>query len=105
MLSKKYFKKSKTDKGETMKLTEKQTAVFNYLKENDGRVSMDELCTALNTDAKHLNPVITTLGCKGPRAKGIVDYEKIAIEGSDKTTKYVFLTDAGNSFVPSEDAE
>lgn len=89
-----------------MKLTEKQTAVFNYLKEN-GRVSMDELCEALGTDAKHLNPVITTLGCKGEKAKGLVDYEKVTVEGQEKPTKYVYLTVDGVAFVPSadEDAE
>ena len=85
-----------------MKLTEKQTAVVNYLKEN-GRVSMDELCAALGTDAKHLNPVITTLGVKGERAKGLCNYEKVAIEGEEKPVKYVFLTEAGMSFVPSDD--
>ncbi len=89
-----------------MKLTEKQTSVWEYLKKN-GRVTMDELCDALGTDAKHLNPVITTLGVKGERAKGLVDYEKIAVEGSDKTVKYVFLTDAGKAFDPTaaDDAE
>ena len=90
-----------------IKLTEKQTAVFNYLKEN-GRVTMDELCNALNSDAKHLNPVITTMGCKGERAKGLVDYEKVDVEGQEKPTKYVFLTDAGLAFDPAavaEDAE
>lgn len=88
-----------------MKLTEKQTAVFNYLKDNGGRVTMDELCDALNTDAKHLNPVVTTLGVKGERAKGLVDYEKIAVEGEEKPVKYIFLTEAGKSFVPGEDEE
>ena len=87
-----------------MKLTEKQTAVFNYLKEN-GKVTMDELCEALGSDAKHLNPVITTLGCKGERAKGLVDYETVAVEGQEKPVKYVFLTEAGESFFPSDDAE
>ena len=85
-----------------MKLTEKQTAVFNYLKEN-GKVTMDELCSALDTDAKHLNPVITTLGCKGERAKGLVDYEKVTVEGAEKPVKYVFLTAAGENFVPSDE--
>lgn len=88
-----------------MKLTEKQTAVINYLKENGGRVSMDELCSALNSDAKHLNPVVTTLGTKGEKAKGLCDYEKVAVEGAEKPVKYVFLTEAGANFVPSDDAE
>ena len=88
-----------------IKLTQKQTAVFNYLKDN-GRVTMDELCNALDSDAKHLNPVITTMGCKGERAKGLVDYEKVAVEGEEKPVKYVFLTDAGLTYDPSAtDAE
>lgn len=80
-----------------MKLTERQAAVINYLQEN-GRVSMDELCTALGTDSKHLNPVITTLGVKGDKAKGLCDYEKVVVEGEDKAVKYVFLTDAGVAY-------
>ena len=85
-----------------MKLTEKQTAVVNYLKTN-GKVTMEELCTALDTDAKHLNPVITTLGVKGEKAKGLCDYEKVAVEGAEKPVKYVFLTEAGMAYTP--DAE
>ena len=41
--------------------------VFNYVKENGGRVAMEELCAALGSDAKHLNPVVTGLGVKGER--------------------------------------
>ena len=86
-----------------MKLTARQNEVFEYLKANGGRVSMDELCSALGTDAKHLNPVVTTLGVKGERAKGLVDYEKVEMEGADKPVKYVFLTEAGKTFVPTEE--
>lgn len=85
-----------------MKLTPNQAKVWDYLKAN-GRVTIDELCEALGSDAKHLNPVITTMGCKGERAKGLVDYEKVEVEGADKPVKYVFLTEAGINFVPSED--
>ena len=87
-----------------VKLTEKQTNVIEYLQAN-GRVTMDELCSALDSDAKHLNPVITTLGVKGERAKGLCDYEKVAVEGEDKPVKYVFLTDAGQAWTPDADAE
>lgn len=87
-----------------MKLTEKQTKVIEYLQAN-GRVTMDELCSALDSDAKHLNPVITTLGVKGERAKGLCDYEKVAVEGEDKPVKYVFLTDAGQAWTPDADEE
>lgn len=85
-----------------IKLTEKQAAVFTYIRDNGGRVSMDELCSALSTDAKHLNPVVTTLGVKGERAKGLVDYEKVEVEGAEKPVKYVFLTEAGQAFTPAE---
>lgn len=85
------------------KLTEKQTLVLNYLKQHGGRVTMDDLCEALNSDAKHLNPVVTTLGVKGEKARGLVDYEKVTIEGQEKPVKYVFLTDAGMSFTPDEE--
>lgn len=88
-----------------MKLTEKQTAVFECIKNAGGRISMEELCDTLNSDPKHLNPVITTMGVKGPHAKGLVDYEKIAVEGMEQPVKYVFLTEAGKNFVPSDDEE
>ena len=88
------------------KLTEKQTMVFDYIKANGGRVAMTELCDALGMTAKSLNPVVTTLGVKGEKAKGLVDYEKITVEGEEKPVKYVFLTDAGKTFDPTaEDAE
>ena len=84
------------------KLTEKQAAVVKYLKDN-GRVTMTELCDALGTDAKHLNPVITGLGVKGEKAKGLVNYEKVEVVGEEKPVKYVFLTDAGVAFEFTED--
>ena len=64
-----------------------------------------KLCAALNNDAKHLNPVVTGLGVKGERAKGLCDYEKVAVEGEDKPVKYVFLTDAGQAWTPDADEE
>lgn len=76
------------------KLTDNQRAVIEYLKDN-GRVEFTELCTALGKEQKQLNPVITGLGTKGPRAKGLVDYEKVTVENEDKPVKYVFLTPAG----------
>ena len=75
-------------------MTNNQKDVIKYLKDN-GRVEFTELCEALGKEAKQLNPVITGLGTKGPKAKGLVDYEKVTVEGEDKPVKYVFLTDAG----------
>lgn len=86
-----------------MKLTEKQTALVTYLQKN-GRVTADELYKAFDTDAKHYTAVITGLGC-GSRGKGLVDYEKVAVEGQEKPVKYVFLTDAGMAWTPAENNE
>lgn len=80
-----------------MVLKEKSLAVVNYLKAN-GRVTVDELAEALGTTTKSVNGTITSLGCNGPHAKGLVDYEKVRPEGAEKDVKYVFLTDAGIAF-------
>lgn len=83
-----------------MKLTEKQAIVVNYLKKN-GKVTLDEICNVFDSDAKHVRPIITTLGVKGmPKNKGLCDYEK-----DEDGTIYVFLTAAGKAWVPTEDAE
>ena len=37
-----------------MKLTEKSQVVFDYVKENGGRVSIDELCSALDRNARSI---------------------------------------------------
>lgn len=81
---------------DTIKLTEKQAAVVKYLKDN-GRVTMTELCSALESDVKHLTPVVTGLGL-GARGKGLVNTEKKEVEGEEKPVKYVFLTEAGEAF-------
>lgn len=82
------------------KLTEKQQMVMDYLKDNGGRVTMDDLCDGLGLASKSLNPVVTGLGTKG-RGKGLVDYEKVT-EG-EKTVKWVYLTEEGKNFDPTED--
>jgi hypothetical protein len=45
------------------------------------------------------------MGCKGEKAKGLVDYEKVDVEGQEKPTKYVFLTEAGLAFDPAAVAD
>lgn len=85
-------------------LKETSQAVVDYLKEN-GRVSTVELANALGKTEKSINGTILALGCKGPHAKGFVDYEKVVVEGSEKPLKYVFLTEAGKNYVPTPDAK
>ena len=84
-----------------MKLTEKQNAVIEFLKDNGGRATMDDLCAGLGSTPKSINPVVTGLGVNGPHAKGLVNYEKIQV--GEKLVKEIFLTDAGKDFVPTED--
>lgn len=82
-----------------MKLTEKSQSVFDYIKENGGKVSLDELATALNRTARSISANVTDL-----TKKGLVVREKVAGEGEDdKDITYAVITPAGAEFVPTED--
>lgn len=84
-----------------MKLTEKSMEVFNYVKENGGRVSINELVEATGRAARSINANVTDL-CK----KALAVREKEAGEGEGEDAKeitYVVLTDEGKEFVPTED--
>lgn len=84
-----------------MKLTEKSLNVFNYVKENGGRVTIDAICEGLGLAARSVNANVTDLS-----KKGLVIRDKVAGEGEDaKDITYVVLTDEGASFVPATDAE
>ena len=84
-----------------MKLTEKSSEVFNYVKENGGRVSIDELAEVTGRTARSVGANVTDL-----KKKGLAIREKVAGEGEDaKDITYVVLTEEGHAFVPSEDAE
>lgn len=84
-----------------MKLTEKSLNVFNYVKENGGRVSVEEISNALGLATRSINANVTDL-CK----KNLVIRDKVAGEGEDaKDITYVCLTDEGSAFVPGTDAE
>lgn len=82
-----------------MKLTEKSMEVFSYVKENGGKVSINELVEATGRAARSINANVTDL-CK----KALAERVKEAGEGEDaKEITYVVLTDEGKDFVPSED--
>jgi predicted DNA-binding transcriptional regulator len=89
-------------KGEKiMKLTEKSLNVFNCVKENGGRVSIDAICETLGLAARSVNANVTDL-----TKKGLVIRDKVAGEGEDaKDVTFVVLTDEGAAFVPGTDAE
>jgi predicted transcriptional regulator len=82
-----------------MKLTEKSSEVFNYVKENNGRVSIPELAAALGRTEKSVGANVTDL-----QKKELAVREKVKGEGEDaKDITYVCLTEAGKTFVPTED--
>ena len=84
---------------ENIKLTEKSLEVFNYVKENGGRVSIEELAAGLNRTARSVNANVTDL-CS--EKKGLAMREKVTPEGEDaKPITYVVLTEAGQAFVPA----
>lgn len=83
-----------------MKLTEKSQIVFEYLKNNGGKVSIDELANATGRSARSIGANVLDL-----TKKGLVVREKEEVEGAEKPVAYAILTDAGKTFVPSDDAE
>ena len=73
-----------------MKLTEKSMEVYNYIKENGGRVSTEELAAGLNRTARSVNANVTDL-----TKKELAIRDKVKGEGEDaKDITYVALTDA-----------
>lgn len=83
-----------------MKLTEKSQIVFEYLKNNGGKVSIEELANATGRSARSIGANVLDL-----TNKGLVVREKEEVEGAEKPVAYAILTDAGKTFVPSDDAE
>lgn len=83
-----------------MKLTEKSNEVYTYVKENGGKVSVDELCEALGRAPRSINANVTDL-CS--EKKGLAMRVKEEVEGAEKPVTYVVLTEAGMNFVPSDE--
>lgn len=83
-----------------MQLTTKSNEVFEYLKNNGGKVSINELANATGRSARSVGANVLDL-----TKKGLVVREKEEVEGAEKPVAYAILTDAGKTFVPSDDAE
>ena len=84
---------------ENIKLTEKSLEVFNYVKENGGRVSIEELATGLNRTPRSVNANVTDL-CSEKKGLCVRDKVKAEEEGAKDIT-YVVLTEAGQAFTPA----
>lgn len=83
-----------------MKLTEKSNQVFEYVKANGARVSVEEICKAVDRASRSVNANVNDLV-----KKGLAERDKVEVEGAEKPITYVVLTEAGKTFVPSEDEE
>ena len=83
-----------------MKLTEKSNEIFEYLKANGGRVSIEELANATGRSARSVGANVLDL-----QKEKLVVREKEEVEGADKPVAYAVLTDEGRNFVPSDDEE
>lgn len=77
-------------------MTEKEIAVFNYVKSNGGRVSIDEIAEALERSPRSIGPNINAFV-----SNDLAVREKVEVEGAEKPVTYVVLTDAGMNFVPA----
>ena len=80
-----------------MKLTNMSSEIYVYLKENGGKVSIDELCEATGRTSRSVGANVTDLTKKGLCSR--VEEE----DGDGNKLKYVVLTDEGMAFTPSED--
>lgn len=87
-----------------MKLTDKSNEVFEYVKGNGGRVSVEEICAATGRASRSINANVNDLVKKGLAERDKVEVE-VEVEGAEKPVTYVQLTDAGKTFVPSDDEE
>ena len=77
-----------------MKLTANSQMVLNFVRENGGRVSMDELANALGKAPRSVSANVTDLA-----KKELATREKEQV--GEETITYVVLTDAGLSFEPT----
>ena len=84
-----------------MKLSEKTLEAIEYLQAHGGRVTTEEMKTALGCEK-----IASITGRVNSLVKnGLAYREKVAVEGEEKPLTYVQLTDEGINFVQSEDEE
>lgn len=81
-----------------MKLTEMSNEVFEYTKNNGGKVSIDELVNYTGRKPRSIGASVTDL-----TKKGLATRVKEPGEEEGKEITYVQLTEEGVNFVPSED--
>lgn len=79
-------------------LTDNEKEIFNYVKENGGRVAMAELAEATGRAARSVSGTVTALGGgKNYKDSALLTREKVADEEGKEVT-YVILTETGKTF-------
>ena len=79
-----------------MKLTAMSNEVFEYVKNNGGKVSIEELTNVTGRSARSVGANVTDL-----KKKKLAERVKEKVE--DKEVTYVVLTEEGQTFTPTED--
>lgn len=79
-----------------MKLTTMSNEVFEYVRNNGGKVSIEELTNVTGRKARSVGANVTDL-----KKKGLAERVKEKVD--DKEITYVVLTEAGQTFTPTED--
>ena len=81
-----------------MKLSEMSKEVFEYVKANGGRVSIDEIAEQVGRSTRSVGANVTDLSNKKLAVR-----DKVTVESVEKPVTYVQLTEAGMTFVESEE--
>ena len=79
-----------------MKLTEKSSEVLNYVRDNGGKVAIDEICAALGRAPRSISANVTDLSKKALA-------ERVKEDDGENEITYVVLTVEGKAFVPTEE--
>lgn len=79
-----------------MKLTEKSSEVLNYVRDNGGKVAIDEICAALGRPSRSVGANVTDLAKKQLAVR-------VKEAAGEKEITYVELTAEGKAFVPTEE--
>lgn len=79
------------------KMTANELAVFEFLKANGGRATIDEVAEALGKTTRQISPNVNAFA-----KEGLAFRDKVEVEGADKPVTYVQLTDEGMAFTQAE---
>lgn len=78
------------------KMTEKELAVFNYVKEAGGEVDIEEVAKALDRSPRSIGPNVNAFV-----ANNLAERKKVKVDGDEKDHTYIVLTAEGKAFTPA----